>query len=111
MWPDGEASATKAVNFAARVLSGRRKHQSIADVICHVRWLTAEQLIQYHRIMSVYRLVTHRVPAALAGTIGPPASRLHQHDTRDADMHTVMMPTYIVAAEYTFGGGAESAVL
>ena len=75
----------KLVNFAARVPSGRLKHQSIAEVLCHIRWLTAEQLIQYHRIMSVHRLVTHRVPAALAGTIGPPASRLHQHDTRDAD--------------------------
>ena len=79
----------KLVNFAARVLSGRRKQQHVADVIQSAGWLTAQELISYHRIMSVHRLITLQQPAPLAETIGPPASRQHQHNTRGADRLSV----------------------
>ena len=74
----------KLINFAARVLSGRRKHQHVADVMRSTGWLTAHQLFLYHRIMSVHRLLTLQSPACLAETIGLPANQQHRYNTRGA---------------------------
>ena len=74
----------KLVNFAARVLSGRRRHQHISDIITSAGWLTAQELFHYHRIIAVHRLISLQLPATLAQTIGPPARQLHQHETRGA---------------------------
>ena len=79
----------KLINFAARVLSGRSKRQHVADVIRTIGWLNAQELVSYHRIMSVHRLHTLRLPAPLSETIGSPASRRHQHNTRGAGHLTV----------------------
>ena len=74
----------KLVDFAARVLSGRRRHQHISDIITGAGWLTAQELFHYHRIIAVHRLISLQLPATLAQTIGPPARQLHQHETRGA---------------------------
>ena len=74
----------KLVNFAARVLTGRRKFDHVSDVIRDAGWFSAADLIQYHRLMVVYRLLCHHVPETLANTIGRPANERHQHNTRGA---------------------------
>ena len=74
----------KLINFAARVLSGRRRCEHVADVISDAGWLRADELIVYHRVIAVHRLLVHQLPALLVRTIGPPAGQLHQHDTRGA---------------------------
>ena len=79
----------KLVNLAARVLSGRRRHEHVADVIRQAGWLGADQLVEYHRIMAVHRLMVHQLPVPLVRTIGPPAAQLHQHNTRGADRRVV----------------------
>ena len=79
----------KLINFAARVLSGRRKYQHVSDVITNVGWLSARELCLYHRITTVHRVVTLQLPAPLARTIGQPAGQRHQHQTRGADRLTV----------------------
>ena len=75
----------KLINFADRVLTGRRKFDHDADVICDAGWFSAANLVLYHhRLMIVYRLITNEVPVTLAQTIGQRANQLHQHDTRGA---------------------------
>lgn len=74
----------KLINFAARVLTGRRKFDHVSDVIRDAGWFSAAHLVLYHRLMVVYRLIAHEVPVTLAQTIGQPANQHHQHDTRGA---------------------------
>ena len=79
----------KLINFAARVVTGRRKHQHVADVIRSLGWLNADELITYHRVLVIYRLLSYEVPAQLVEPIGPPARQQHRHNTRAADLLTV----------------------
>ena len=74
----------KIVNFAARVISGRRKHDRISDVIQDLKWLTAEQLVTYHRTSIVQKVLTSKLPETLYACI---TASDHQHDhlTRHRD--------------------------
>ena len=79
-----EASAAEAHQLRPRVVRRRREHQRIAASLSVsdgslLRSLFNSTLftIQYHRIMSVHRLVTHRVPVVLSGTVLLPVNRLH----------------------------------
>ena len=72
------------MNFAARVLTCHRKFDHVSDVIRDAGWFSAADLIQYHRLMVVYRLLCHHVPETLANTIGRPANERHQRNTRGA---------------------------
>ena len=40
----------KVLNFCARVISGRRKHSHVTDVLRGLKWLSAANLALYHRI-------------------------------------------------------------
>ena len=79
----------KVINFAARVLSGRRKYDSISDVVRMLGWLKADELITYHRVVTIHRLLTGDVPMPLVTTIGPTARHQHDHNTRTADLLSV----------------------
>ena len=70
------------LNFCARVVSGRRKHDNISDVIRSLGWLTAEQLVHYHTASSVLKTIITGAPPYIAGTIGAPAHTFHDHHTR-----------------------------
>ena len=72
----------KVINFCARVISGRRKRDHISDVLAEMKWLSAEHLIQYHRICSIRRIVTTGHPSAIAETLVTQVN--HGHDTRNA---------------------------
>ena len=95
----------KLINFAARVLSGRRKCEHVADVISDVGWLRADELIRYHRVIAVHRLLVYQLPPLLVSTIGRPAGQLHQHDTRGAARLTLpRIRTEAGRARLNFGG-------
>ena len=79
----------KMLNFCARVVSGRRKHDHISDVIRSLRWLTAEQLVHYHTASSVLKTIITGAPPYIAGTIGAPAHTVHDHHTRRPTHHTL----------------------
>ena len=48
----------KVMNFAARVISGRRKFDHISDVLRDLEWLTAGNLHEYHAPTLLKRLPT-----------------------------------------------------
>lgn len=79
----------KLINFCARVVSGRRRYDHISDVIGELGWLRADELVAYHRMLTVYRAVHCGVPEQLAITIGPTADQRHEHYTRAAQRITL----------------------
>ena len=79
----------KIVNFCARVVTGRRRSEHVADAIQLLGWLTAQQLIDFHTICAVQRIIMCAEPAYLYHTIGPRAVDVHHHDTRRAEDRTL----------------------
>ena len=79
----------KVLNFCARVVCGRRKHDRISDVFTDMKWLTAPELVMYHRVCSVHRALVTGQPEAIADTIGQAANRIHEHATRHASEITL----------------------
>ena len=72
----------KVLNFCARVISGRRKRDHISDVLRDLRWMTADNLVTYHRVCSVRRIVQSGHPGEIADTLVRATD--HGHDTRNA---------------------------
>ena len=52
-------------NFAARVLSGRRKYDHISDVLRQLGWLNASQFLVYSDLCLLYKVLTSGRPRAL----------------------------------------------
>ena len=73
----------KVINFAARVISGRKKHDHISDIIRDLNWLTADHLVTYHRTSLVHKIVTSGYPEALHACISASDYR-HGHMTRNS---------------------------
>ena len=79
----------KIINFCARVVTGRRRSDHISDAIRLLGWLTAKQLIDFHTVCAVRRVIVTEEPASLYRTICPRAADIHQHDTRRAGNWTL----------------------
>ena len=56
----------KVFNFAARVISHRRKFDHISGVIRDLGWLDSAQFVQYSDLCLLYKLLTNREPSILA---------------------------------------------
>lgn len=79
----------KVLNFCARVVYGRRKHDHISDVFKDMNWFTASELAMYHRVCSIRRALVTGRPEAIADTLGETARLRHAHDTRRASEITL----------------------
>ena len=90
----GETQLTrvqKIINFCARVVSGRRRRDSVSAVIKQLKWLTAKQLATYHSVSAVERILVTGQPEYLKSTMGQRANQRHQHNTRRASF--LALPT------------------
>ena len=56
----------KLLNFSARVISGRRKYDHISDALKRLKWLRAEQLVQYHQLCLVKTVTDNNLPLDIA---------------------------------------------
>ena len=79
----------KIVNFGARVITGRRRSDHVSDAIKLLGWLTAEQLIDFHTICALQRIIRNEEPTGLYLTIGSQADEIHDHNTRRAVNRTL----------------------
>lgn len=79
----------KVLNFCARVVTGRRKHDHISDAFLELEWLNANELKQYHQLCVFHRYLTSGQPEQLALTFGCTADQRHDHDTRRASEITL----------------------
>ena len=69
------------INFCARVVSGRRRHDHISDVIRDLRWLNAEQLVKYHMLCLLKKVLLIGQPHDIAAMFHPAN---HIYDTRQS---------------------------
>ena len=74
----------KVLNFCARVVTGRRRHDHISDAFRELGWFNIHEMQQYHQLCAFQRsLVTGR-PEQLTATFGQAARYRHDHNTRRA---------------------------
>ena len=55
----------KVINFGARVVTGRRKHDRISDAVHDLGWLPARELGTYHSLCLLKRVLLTGEPAGL----------------------------------------------
>ena len=86
----GTATATsmarvqKVINFGARIVSGRRKHDHISDALKTLTWLPAQELAKYHALCLLRRILTSGTPNDIAEqltTVGRGRERSTRQDT------------------------------
>ena len=59
----------KVINFAARVISGRRKYDHISDVVRQLEWLTIPELVAYNDVCLLHKIITNETPSSLRRNI------------------------------------------
>ena len=59
----------KIINFAAKVIFGRRKYDHASDLLDRLGWLTAEQLASYHSLSLLHKVRCSGEPEALAADL------------------------------------------
>ena len=74
----------KLLNFATRVLSGRRKFDHISDVLHQLDWLTAERMYLYYGLNLLKRMLCTSEPESIAGDLVTRGD-VHHRATRNAD--------------------------
>ena len=55
----------KVINFAARIISGRRKYDHISDVLQQLNWLNVPQLVAYFDLNLIHQILTTCSPLSL----------------------------------------------
>ena len=75
----------KLLNFAARVISGRRKFDHISDVLGQLNWLSADNLYMYHGLTLLKRVLATSEPEVLSRGLTT-RGEVHQRVTRNADL-------------------------
>ena len=77
----------KLLNFGARVVSGRRKHDHISDVFRELKWLDAHSLVTYHPLCLIHSALTTGRPDSIACNIG--TVQQHMHQTRGSSQRVL----------------------
>ena len=75
----------KILNFAARVISGRRKFDHISDVRERLEWLSASDLVRYHTLTLAHRVMRWGEPDSLSYVLRP-NSEVRDRRTRQSDL-------------------------
>lgn len=55
----------KVLNFAARVISGRRKYDHVSDVLKGLGWLTVPKLVDYFDLCMMHKILSLSLPTGL----------------------------------------------
>lgn len=79
----------KLVNFCVRVVTGKRRYDHVSQSLEQLQWLTAEQLVIYHTVCAVERVIVSGQPESIMATIGLRADQRHSHNTRQASLYTL----------------------
>lgn len=81
----------KIFNFAARVISGRRKYDHISDLLKQYKWLEAPQFIAFSDMCMLYKIVTSGEPTLLASQFSFNRDVVDRH-TRQSDQLALFRP-------------------
>ena len=69
----------KLINFCARVISGKRKYDHISSELKRMQWLSASQLVEYHRLCVIQKALITGLPPGITNQLTVAA---HNHNTR-----------------------------
>ena len=73
----------KVVNYAAKVLFGRRKYDPVSDLLGRLGWLSAEGMATYHTLCLIHKVRRYGEPERLAVGLSTVAeARATQRTTR-----------------------------
>ena len=61
----GLARIQKILNFAARVVSGRRRYEHVADVVVDLGWLRACDMVSYFDVCLLHNILSNGKPDIL----------------------------------------------
>ena len=56
----------KVINYAAKVIFGRKKYDHVSDLLRRLGWLSAKDLATYHTLSLVHKVRRHGEPEGLA---------------------------------------------
>ena len=76
----------KILNFALRVISGRRKFDHISDVRGELGWPTARQLYEYHSLFFLHKIRCTEEPEALFSQLTVNSVLRSRTTRQDADL-------------------------
>ena len=76
----------KILNFALRVVSGRRKFDHISDVRDELGWPTARQLYELHSLNFLHKIRCTGEPEALSSQFQVNSSLRFRHTRQDSDL-------------------------
>ena len=71
----------KIINYAAKVIFGRKKYDHVSDLLENLGWLSAEQLASYHSLSLLHKVWRSGEPEALAAQLVQ-VSQTRQRSTR-----------------------------
>ena len=74
----------KVFNFAARVISGRRKYDHLSHVLKQLDWLSAPQFVSFFELCSMHSMVTTGQPHTLRSSLAYNRERVGRN-TRQSD--------------------------
>ena len=72
----------KVINFAAKVIFGRKKYDRVSGLLSRLGWLSAGDLAKYHTLCLLHKIRHHGEPEELAASI------VRVNETRDPDIST-----------------------
>ena len=56
----------RVFNFAANIISNRRKYDHISDVMIELEWLSSRQFVDYFDLCMIQKLMASGRPAVLS---------------------------------------------
>lgn len=77
----------KIINYAAKVIFGRRKFDHVSDLLENLGWLSADQLTRYHSLCLLHKVRRSGEPEAMAREFSVSGTR--QRSTRQSSDLTV----------------------
>ena len=94
----------KILNFAARVISGRRKFSRSADVRAALGWLDAEDLVKYHTLALLHKIRMHHTPVSISNSIQTNREARVRNTRQDDDLRLPSVRTEAGRRRFLYRG-------
>ena len=94
----------KVINFAARVVSGRKKFSRSADVWAALGWLDAEDLFKYHTLALLHKIRVHNTPESISTCIKTNSEARVRCTRQDADLRLPAVRTEAGRRRFLYRG-------
>ena len=97
----------RSQNFAARVVTKKRKYDSISSTISELGWLTMDKRRFVHRVNQIHKCLQGNAPQYLTETLTI-NSNIHQYCTRQSnELHLPLAKTNSMKRTFQYMGSAD----